>query len=458
MVLGALPLLFEKQAALAPDRIAVVSGAERVTYGELRADVDQLAVRLAEAGAGPGVLVGILARRSAFPVAAMLAVLKTGAAYLPLDPSYPAARIELMLADSGAHLLLTDDDLVGREGSSGQRLDGCAYLIYTSGSTGRPKGVMVAHHAVVNLLDGMSAMLGSGPGHVWLAIAPLSFDMSVIELYLPLITGGRVVIADARAALIGKRLVELIDTEGVTHIQATPSGWRVLLYAGFHRPEVTALTGAEPLTIALAKELRAAVGRLINIYGPTEATVWSTAWDVPEDPGSISIGEPFPGVRVHVVDDRLDPAEQGELAIGGVGVSRGYLGRPTLTADRFVPDPYGHEPGSRLYLTGDLVRRGPGGLEYLHRADTQVKVRGHRVELGEVESAMQALPGVRQAVAAVRGDTLMAFVVGRCADLRARLGQILPAYMVPTRVIEVDSLPMTPNGKVDRSALNEPAP
>ncbi|MFG1944014.1 amino acid adenylation domain-containing protein [Nonomuraea sp. NPDC048826] len=471
--MGALPTvveLFGRQAANTPDKIALVAGAERLTYAALDEAANRLAARLAAAGAGPGTLVAICAAKSAACVTAMLAVARTGAAHLPLDPSYPTARLELVLADSGAHLLLTEGEPV-TIGVPVIRLDedqppaapfaaappdpaSPAYVIYTSGSTGRPKGVVVPHRALTNLLYGMRDLLGSTEDDVWLSVSALTFDISLLEIYLPLVTGGRLVLVDSRTTILGKRLAALIEGEGVTHVQATPSGWRVLAYAGFRDPRLTGLIGGEALPAALARDLRPRVGRLVNVYGPTEATIWATSWEVPPEPETISIGDPLPGVTVHVVDDRLNEVSQGELAIGGICVADGYLGRPALTAERFVPDPYG-EPGGRLYLTGDLVRRTDAGLEFLRRADTQVKVRGHRVELGEVEAAMDDLPGVRQSVAVVSGDALVAFVVGDCPDLRLRLAAVLPSYMVPTRVIRLDALPLTPNGKTDRRALEE---
>ncbi|HLU74923.1 MAG TPA: amino acid adenylation domain-containing protein [Nonomuraea sp.] len=472
-LLGALPSVFElfgRHAATTPDKTALVAGDERLTYGELDDAVNRLAARLAAAGAGPGTLVALCAAKSPAFVAAMLAVLRTGAAYLPLDPGHPPARLELVLADSGAALLLTESEPV-TTAVPVIRLDeehppaapvpavtpdpaSPAYVIYTSGSTGRPKGVVATHRGLSNLLAGMGELLSTTEDHVWLSVASPTFDISILDICLPLMTGARLILLDSRAAILGKRVAALIEREGVTHMQATPSGWRVLLYAGFRDPRLTAMTGGEALPVALAKELRPRVGRLLNLYGPTEAAIWTTTWEVPHDAEAISIGDPLPGTTVHVVDDGLNEVAEGELAIGGVGLATGYLGRPALTAERFVPDPYG-EPGGRLYLTGDLVRRTEAGLEFLRRIDTQVKVRGHRVELGEIEAAMDALPGVRQSVAVVSGDALVAFIVGACPDLRSRLATTLPAYMVPTRVIPLDSMPLNSNGKIDRRALEE---
>ncbi|QYC42893.1 Linear gramicidin synthase subunit B [Nonomuraea coxensis DSM 45129] len=462
-----------------PGRVAVVDGAARWTYGELNAAAGRLARRLAEAGVGRGDVVALYAGRSARTLAAMLAVLRTGAAYLPVDPDYPDARVRFVLEDSGARTVLVPDELRERlpadTSASVLSLDDDlsaysavnvevavdpmdpGYLLYTSGSTGRPKGVAVPHRALLNFLAAMRDLLNSGQDDVWLALTSLSFDISGLELYLPLVTGGRTVIAEPAAARDGHRLAGLIRAEGVTHVQATPSGWRVLLAAGYAGPNVTALVGGEALTVPLARELRARTGRLFNVYGPTETTIWSTAWEVPEEPADVSIGRPIANTQLHVLDERGEPAETGELYIGGHGVALGYHRRPGLTAERFVPDPYG-PPGARLYRTGDLVRAEPGGLRYLGRTDTQVKLRGHRIELGEVESALEDLPGVRQAVAAVHQDALVAYLVGDVPDdVRERLAERLPAPMVPALVVPMEALPLTPNGKVDRKALPEPA-
>ncbi|MFC7644715.1 amino acid adenylation domain-containing protein [Streptosporangium lutulentum] len=332
-------------------------------------------------------------------------------------------------------------------------------MIYTSGSTGRPKGVAIEHRAVVNLLLAMRDLLDAGPGHLWLALTSLSFDISALELFLPLVTGGRVLIAGGTEAADAHALVRLVSAYEVTHVQATPSGWWALLDAGFDRRPVTALTGGEALPPALARALRSRVRAMWNVYGPTETTIWSTCERVPAEPGVVTIGGPLANTRVYVLDERFDPVPVGvvgELFIAGTGLARGYLNRPGLTAERFPADPFG-PPGSRLYRTGDQVRWLPDGrLEFLGRADGQVKLRGHRIELGEIEAVLETHPAVTRAVAAVFDDTLVAYVVGDPADLREHVARALPAIMVPAVVVPLAALPLTPNGKLDRKAL--PAP
>ncbi|GIH41668.1 non-ribosomal peptide synthetase [Microbispora corallina] len=486
--------LVDGWALRAPQAVAVQEGTApgRFTYAELGEASARIARRLAAEGAGPGSVVAVLAERSPATVAGLLGVMCSGAAYLPLDPGYPRARLSLLLADSGARHLLVDPavppavlaEVLGevphdvrvisldRPGDhpavplAAPGPDDPAYVLYTSGSTGRPKGVVVPHRALLNFLTAMESLLGAGPDDVWLSLTSLSFDISGLELYLPLTTGGRIVVADREAARDGDALARLIARSGVTHVQATPSGWRVLLDAAAadHAPgtgaaprSVTALVGGEALPPALARDLRARVARLLNMYGPTETTIWSTAWEVPAEPRGVSIGRPIGNTQVYVVDESLELVPlgvPGELVIGGLGVATGYLGRPALTAERFVPDPYG-APGGRLYRTGDVVRARPDGtLDYLGRADNQVKLRGHRIEPGEIEAALEAQPSVRQAVVAVHDERLVAYVVGEADrdDLAARL----PASMVPAVFVPMDALPLTPNGKVDRRAL--PAP
>ncbi|MFF0577588.1 amino acid adenylation domain-containing protein [Streptosporangium saharense] len=445
------------QAAATPDAVAV--GA--LTYAELTARAADLAGRLAAAGIGRDALVAVQMERGTDMVVALLGVAMSGAAYLPVDPDYPRARVAYVIEDSGAALVLTSlDDLppATADVPVRPRPGDTAYVLYTSGSTGRPKGVVVPHRALTNFLLAMRTLVGSTSRDVWLALTSLSFDISALELYLPLVTGGRIVVADADTARDGAALARLVRDEGVTHVQATPSGWRVLLSGDL--PRVTALTGGEPLAPQLARELRPRVARLVNVYGPTETTIWSTAWEVPEEPGEIVIGGPIANTVVHVLDPAGSPAPigvPGELLIGGDGVATGYLGRPALTAERFVPGP----GGSRVYRTGDLARwRADGTLEFLGRTDNQVKLRGHRIELGEIEAVLDTCPGVAQAVVAVRGERLAAFVVPvepgdpELLDaVREHAGRQLPSYMVPGVLVEVDALPLTPNGKIDRKAL-----
>ncbi|GAA3035103.1 hypothetical protein GCM10017559_73320 [Streptosporangium longisporum] len=467
--------LLLEQTAATPGAVAVRAGRAGLTYAELAGRAAELAGRLRAAGIGRGSLVAVRMERGADMLVALLGVAMSGAAYLPVDPDYPEARVSYVIEDSAAVLVLTGlDDLPPAGAATAPRpadrpLPGdTAYVLYTSGSTGRPKGVVVPHRALTNFLLAMRALVRSSPGDVWLALTSLSFDISALELYLPLVTGGRVVVADAETARDGARLARLVRDEGVTHVQATPSGWRVLLTGDL--PRVTGLTGGEPLPARLARELRPRLDRLVNVYGPTETTIWSTAWEVPEDPAEIVIGHPIANTVVHVADASGGPCPigvAGELLIGGAGVATGYLGRPALTAERFVPGP----DGSRHYRTGDRVRhRADGALEFLGRTDGQIKLRGHRIELGEIEAVLDAHPGVRQSVVAVRGDRLVAFVVpaapdrpgaGPSADgealggLREHAALQLPGYMVPGVFAEVEALPLTPNGKVDRKALPE---
>ncbi|MGN9763525.1 amino acid adenylation domain-containing protein, partial [Streptomyces sp. SD31] len=299
-----------------------------------------------------------------------------------------------------------------------------------------------------------------------MASTSISFDISGLELHLPLITGGRVVLAGDGEAKDATALIGLSAAHGVTHMQATPSGWRLLLTAGFEDRSVVALTGGEPINAELARELRSCVGRLVNVYGPTETTIWSSFWEVPEGVERVSIGGPLANTQLHVLDAQGRPVPSGvvgELCIGGDGLAHGYHGRPGLTAEKFVPNPFG-PAGSRLYRTGDLARRLPDGtFECLGRIDSQVKVRGYRIELGEIESRLREHPAVTDAVVVAREDqagdkTLVAYVVGEpdTASLREHLRQALPDYMVPAAYVRLEAIPLTNSGKVDHRAL--PAP
>ncbi|MCX5409283.1 amino acid adenylation domain-containing protein [Streptomyces sp. NBC_00335] len=492
--------LIRAQAAATPEAIAVSAAGRHLGYRELLARTDQLAAALRAGGVRPGDLVAVHLDRTADLPAALLAVLATGAAYLPLDPGYPAERLALVLRDSAAVLVLADREpapLVAAAAPAVLRLpapsaqdpaeaapdadhgaapgpDDVAYVLYTSGSTGRPKGVAVGHRALVNLLTSFADRLDSGPRHAWLGLTSLSFDISALELYLPLITGGRLVLAPDGLAVDGPGLLALIGAEDVTHVQATPSGWRVMLAAGSATDAlaaVTGLAGGEALTLPLARELRARTARLFNVYGPTETTIWSTCSELPADPGHVRIGTPIANTQVYIVDEQLRPTPlgiPGELLIGGDGVAHGYLGRPELTSERFVQSPFG-PPGARLYRTGDRAVRTPDGeLDFLGRIDDQVKIRGHRIELGEIESALLEHPALAQAAVAVRteedGEPFLAGYLVPAAgapapapsDLREHLLRTLPAAMAPQRWLTVERLPLTPNGKLDRRALPVP--
>ncbi|HKT01194.1 MAG TPA: AMP-binding protein, partial [Rugosimonospora sp.] len=342
-----------------------------------------------------------------------------------------------------------------------------AYVMYTSGSTGRPKGVQVTVAGLGNLLLAMREELGLRGG-VWLASTSVTFDISGLELYLPLVGGGTVVLAGDGPERDAAALCALITRHGVDHVQATPSGWKLLLDAGFPGTGCTALVGGEALPPTLAGTLRARVRRLVNVYGPTETTIWSSAWEVPPVPSTVEIGAPLRRTTLAVLDHLLRPVPVGvvgELHIGGTGLARGYAGRPDLTADRFIPDPSG--TGERLYRTGDLARyTAGGGLDLLGRVDFQVKIRGHRIELGEIESALLAHPGVRDAAVVARPEPdgtawLVAYLIPvgspDHADLREFLGRSLPDYMIPGAFVPLAAWPLNSSGKLDRAALPAPA-
>jgi len=429
-----------------------------LTYAGLDAAAKRVAYRLRARGIGPGDVVSVCLPRGPDLVVALLGVLLAGAAYLPLDPAHPPARRAEAEADAGAVPLPADDGepppVALPEVTPADR----AYVIYTSGSTGRPKGVVIGHAALANLLQAMRDELRAGPGTRFLAHTSVSFDISALELFLPLTVGGSVVPAGDEQSRDGWALCRLVQEHGVTHVQATPSGWRMLLEAGFAAPGAVGLAGGEALPEPLAREVRARVSRLLNVYGPTETTIWSTGGEVPPGVTEVSIGRPIANTTAHVLDEHAEPVPigvPGELYLGGAGLAEGYMhgdaGRfPTVR-------------GERLYRTGDLVRYAEdGSLRYLHRIDDQVKIRGYRIELGEIEARLLTHPGVTAAAVAVRGGDdpyLAAYLVAPAPEpdtLRAHLARTLPDYMLPSAYVTVDRLPLTPNGKLDRRALPEP--
>lgn len=485
--------LFEEQVARTPAATALVGGDERLTYQELNARANRLAHRLRALGVGPETLVGLCLERSSQTVIGLLGILKAGGAYLPLDPAFPPKRLVLMLEDAQAPVLVTEQHLretlpesaaqvvcidseweglerepaanLGTSASSGH----LAYVIYTSGSTGRPKGVQITHEALSNFLLAMRALLGLTERDTLLAVTTVSFDIAALELFLPLIQGAVLEVAGRDLAADGLRLAARLAQNDITFLQATPATWRMLLDAGWSgTARLTMLCGGEALPRDLADRLLPNGKSLWNLYGPTETTIWSSAAQVDAE-GPITIGRPIARAQLHVLDAQLQlvpPGVVGELYIGGLGVARGYLDRPALTAERFLPDPYSGVPGSRLYRTGDLARaRADGTVECLGRVDHQVKIRGFRIELGEIETQLRRHEAVREAVVVARGESiLVGYVVPHAGQvptaplLRAALRETLPEYMVPTRFVTLDALPLTPNGKVDRNALPDPAP
>ena len=486
----------------APEAVAVSFEGTSLTYGEIDARSNRLAHHLRRLGVGAETLVGLCVERSPDLLVGMLAVLKAGGAYVPLDPTYPADRLAYVVDDAKIPLLLTQAALHRSLGlferlsssvaarvveidggafaqESADRLEPLAgpenraYVIYTSGSTGRPKGVEVRHRGAVNFLASMARQPGIAEGDVLVAVTTLSFDIALLELFLPLTVGAKVELASRETAADGERLAALIASSGATVMQATPATWRVLLEAGWEgAPGLKVLCGGEALPRDLADQLLARVGSLWNVYGPTETTVWSAVHPVAPGTGPVPIGLPIANTTIHLLDRTFTPVPAniwGELYIGGDGLARGYLGRPDLTAERFLPDPFATVPGSRLYRTGDVARRlRNGDIEFAGRADHQVKVRGFRIELGEIEASLADHPSVRRAVVAVREPAsgerrLVAWVVPEgetpsAEELRAFLRDRLPEYMVPGLFVSIPELPLTPNGKVDRKALPDPDP
>ncbi|MEV7463440.1 amino acid adenylation domain-containing protein [Streptomyces rubiginosohelvolus] len=492
------------QAARTPARTALISGADEISYAELDARSARLARLLAERGARPGVLIGVSLPRNADLLVTLLAVGRTGAAYLPVDPDFPPDRIRMLLADAAPALLVTDratarsldadprtallldDPATVRAAADAVPLaprpahgDAPAYVIHTSGSTGRPKGVVVTRAAVVNFLLCLADTLDFRGSERLLAVTTVGFDIAVLELFLPLITGGTVVLADREQVRDPALLAGLIDTARPTVMQATPSLWRALLDA---RPDAVdglrTLAGGEALAPDLARRLIAHGAELVNLYGPTETTIWSTAGALDATAADAPhIGTPLWNTRALVLGRGLVPLPTGvtgELYLAGDGLALGYLGRPGQTAERFTAEP-GGPPGARMYRTGDLARlRADGTLEIVGRADHQVKIRGHRIEPGEVAAALRAHPAVEDAAVVAHQDPadptprLVAYLTGltgtpetratTAARVREELRTVLPGHLVPDLCLPLDTLPLTPNGKLDRNALPAPRP
>ncbi|MDM8560644.1 amino acid adenylation domain-containing protein [Candidatus Parabeggiatoa sp. HSG14] len=505
--------LFEIQVEKTPNVVAIQFENQKLTYKALNSRANQLAHYLQNLGVAANGLVGIYVERSLDMLVGLLGILKAGGAYVPLDPIYPQERLAFMLEDSQVSVLLTqeklgiadwalkindkvkivyldtdwakinDDNLlsVTNEALPITKPDNLAYVIYTSGSTGKPKGVQITHKSLCNFLISMRQQPGLTAEDVLLAVTTLSFDIAALELYLPLMTGAKIVLASPEVAADGSQLLEQLDKCGVTVMQATPATWRLLLAAGWEGSEqLKILCGGEALPGELALQLLKKSRAVWNMYGPTETTIWSTTYQVQAEAGTleaVSIGHPIANTQVFILDSTLKPLPigvQGELHIGGAGLAKGYLNRPELTAEKFInPENLQNFKNlgglTRLYKTGDLACYLPdGNIEYLGRIDHQIKLRGFRIELGEIEAVLHEYPSVREGVVIIREDTpedkrLVAYVVysdkmqqNSPSELRNFLKEKLPDYMLPEVFMPLDALPLTPNGKVNRKALPVP--
>ena len=482
---------FKQQVVKTPDAIAVVAKDSQLSYHELDERSNRLARHLQSFGVKPDTLVGVAMGRSETLVVSLCAILKAGGGYVPLDPSHPKERLSLVIDDSEMQILLTTSETrdrlpVGTRGvtvldvedpaialespyavATNAASHNLAYVIYTSGSTGKPKGVMLENRNVINFFTGMDRAIGCAPG-VWLAVTSVSFDISVLELLWTLTRGFKVVVhGDEGTATIADE----ITRHGVTHLQMTPSLARMLTldvraFAALGLLKQM-LLGGEAVPASLIHHIRQNFsGEIHNMYGPTETTIWSTTYRVEEPGSTVSIGRPISNTQIYLLDTESQPVpagEIGELFIGGDGVARGYWNRPDLTAERFLTIPSLSQ--HRIYRTGDLARFLPdGNIEFLGRVDYQVKLRGHRIEPGEIEAILEQCRGVRQAVVVVREDRegdkrLIAYLVAEATGaaaagtLRSTLESKLPDYMVPSAVVFLPELPLTDNGKIDRKAL-----
>ena len=489
------PQLFEAQVSRTPDAIALVFEGAEWSYADVNRRANRLAHHLRDCGVGPDVVVPVFLERSPDLLISLLAIMKAGGAYLPLVPGLPIRRLAAMIEASHAAVLVTDSTLLAglpqhqlrvvcidheaealarHPESNPTPLSGPEHLVYvlfTSGSTGQPKGVEIEHRALMNFLRSMQQEPGMTDRDVLVALTPLSFDIAGLELYLPLLVGARLVLANRQQAMDGAWLQRELDQGTVTVMQATPATWRMVLQFGWRGGRgVTVLCGGEALPGELAQELLSRAGSVWNVYGPTETTIWSTLERVRSTERTISLGRPIANTQVYVLDLNREPVPvgiPGELYIGGMGLARGYRGQPQLTAERFVSNPF--RAGERLYRTGDQVKWLPDGrLDYVGRIDYQVKLRGFRIELGEIEMVLAGDPTVKQAVVIVREDVpgdkrLVAYVMGRdevtCDPqaLRRTLRDMVPDYMVPAAIVPLKKFPLTANGKVDRASLPVPS-
>jgi amino acid adenylation domain-containing protein len=490
--------LISDHIVLSPERCAVKCEGREYSYSELGHRVDCLANHLLAMSSDRNVLVAVMMDRTLEMLVALLGIMKAGHAYLPIDPSFPVERINYMLEHSRVGILVGDRSTYDRvfqndlsqlsklsfidlpdtlQHQSEQpvvaenhaRESDLAYVIYTSGSTGLPKGVMIPHRAVYNLLTSMARRPGFSDKDVLAAVTTLSFDISVLELFLPLCTGGCVVIVSKTVAADGEQLANLLAREPVTVMQATPSTWRMLQDSGWNgNKELKVLVGGEAAPRSVIEKLVSQCGEVWNMYGPTETTVWSSCSRIANE-NNITIGDAIDNTSLHVLDEKMQPVQkesEGLLYIGGKGLAEGYLFQDDLTSERFVE--HINEPGEKIYNTGDVVfMRADGDIEYRRRADNQVKLRGFRIELGEIESRLNDIKGIFQSVVTVSDDKaeseLVAYITETgdttltLPDIRNALSQHLPDYMIPGRFLVLEEMPLTPNGKIDRNNLPKSA-
>lgn len=481
--------LFSQQAALTPDAPAIMSGTNWLTYAEIERQSNQLARQLLILGVKPETPVAVcLNRHERLPIA-LLGILKAGAAFVPLDPEFPRDRLDFMLSDSGAKVIVSETSILDRLPKSSAAIlaidsqqltnseielpeitnsDRLAYIIYTSGSTGRPKGVQISHGCWHNFLLSFQKQPGITSKDTLVAVTTLSFDISLLELFLPLISGASLVIADRETARDGVKLARLLKSSEATVMQATPATWRLLLAADW-QPNLPfkAFCGGEAMSVELATSLLQKGIELWNVYGPTETTIWSAINRIEQPENAISIGRSIDRTALYILDSAGHPVPEGvigELFISGAGLARGYRNRPDLSAERFVPDPFAIDPGERMYRTGDLARfLKDGTIEFLGRVDFQVKVRGYRIELQEIETVLETHPAISQAIVSAIPDPtgdkrLVAYLVAESLTpevLRSYLSDKLPDYMIPTAWIFLEQMPLTLNNKVDRRALSQ---
>lgn len=484
-----------RQAAATPDAIALIARGKPQTFAAVESRANRFGSLLRTHGVEAGMLVGVCLTRGPDLIPALLGILKTGAAYVPLDPGFPKDRLHYMAEDAEVRMVITDsvnaalsgvprekqiridDDSADIAAASDAPLpvqadwgeDAPAYVIYTSGSTGKPKGVVVPQNAVCNFLASMRREPGLTSTDRLLAVTTLSFDIAVLELFLPLTTGARFVLAQREDAMDAEAIIRMIGEYDINVMQATPTTWHMLLDENWTPPKgFRALCGGEPLPPSLAANLLDKGVELWNMYGPTETTVWSTLCRIGNASQKITVGRPIDNTQVWILDEHLKSCpvgQEGELCIGGAGVANGYFKRESLTAEKFIPDPFANTPGARIYRTGDLARwREDGTLEHLGRLDFQVKIRGYRIELGEIEARLANLPDVARTVVVAREDSpgdvrLVGYVVARpgtqpdASRMRDALRNDLPDYMVPQSIVLLESMPLLPNGKIDRKAL-----